>query len=90
MGTDRSENAEVSDRETPELVPGETWRPRGRGFSRVITGVGLSPGGLRVIKYRTVNGEFDATEPEFRFWIERRFASPAWGRCEDHTKGRLP
>jgi hypothetical protein len=29
-----------------------------------------------------MNGEFVATERDFRFWIERRRASPAWAKIE--------
>ncbi len=66
----------MPDQEGPALIKGDTWRTIRPGTAREIIGHEVDPGGERCVRYRTPHGEFVCSEREFRFWIERRFASP--------------
>jgi hypothetical protein len=65
----------MPDQEGPALVPGETWRPRGRGMAREIVGRAANEDGIIMIRFLTRHGEFVTSEQNFRFWIERLSAS---------------
>jgi hypothetical protein len=67
----------MPDLEGPALAKGDTWRTSRPGLAREIVALETGPDDIRRIKYRTRAGEFVCSEREFRFWIERRFASPS-------------
>jgi hypothetical protein len=63
--------------EGAELLPGETWCPRGQGLARTIIRREVSDGGQRLVRYRTRYGEFTTGERDFRFWADRLSATAA-------------
>jgi hypothetical protein len=77
-----------SAKEGQDLVPDETWSPRGQGLERTIVDLATDVDGQEVVTYRTRHGEFVTSARNFRFWIDRLSASPS---CEavDHHEYRL-
>ncbi len=67
----------MPDQERPALVKGDIWRTSRPGIAREIVDLDTGPDGIQRVRYRTRYGEFVCSEPEFRFWIERRSAWPS-------------
>jgi hypothetical protein len=66
----------MHNQEKPMLVKGDAWRTTRPALVREILGLNPGTDGAQCVRYRTRYGEFECSEHEFRFWIERRFASP--------------
>jgi hypothetical protein len=75
----------MPDQERPALIKGDTWRTSRLSSAREIVGHERGPDGEERIRYRSGYGEFVCSGREFRFWIERRFASSTRAEVEGAT-----
>jgi hypothetical protein len=77
FGINQQTDQEMPTQEKPALAKGDIWRTSQPAVAREIVDLNPRTEGAQTVKYRTRYGEFECSESEFRFWIERRFAWPS-------------